>query len=531
MPRGQAFLRILLKATPVGSICPYSCECLRGRICSKESEIQHGPVDSLRMRPFFTLLWLIFFAVEMSAQRPRPLVITHISIVDISTGETQPDMTVLISDGRIKEIASSTTFRIPERVQVVECQGKFLIPGLWDMHVHMFNQVSGRPPNAWYFPLFVANGVTSIREMWTKPEDMEQVHEWRRLEAEGRLLAPRIAAVGTLVDGPAGAETTQIGGALPGPTANIVRTPEEARDFVRALKAVGDIDFVKTYSSLSREAYFAIADEAKKQGLPFAGHVPFLVDAAEASSAGQRSMEHLNQILESSSVRSQELFHVPGRDWSSKYEKLMLDTFSQQRFGKLVAVLAKNQSWQVPTLVTARVYAFPRDPRIIRNENRSRYIPANEIANWKKLFPERVQEPTDTEKAVRGRLWQKQLEVVRRMKEAGVPFMAGTDLGTANIYPGFSLHDELALLVEAGFTPMQALQTATRNPARFLGQMDSLGTVEKGKIADLVVLDANPLKDIHNTQKIRAVIVNGRYLDRGEVDKLLAQAEADAKKR
>jgi imidazolonepropionase-like amidohydrolase len=481
------------------------------------------------MRQFFALLWLVF-AVETLPQPPKSLVLTHISVVDVSTGKTKPDLTVIISVGRIREIGSSTSARIPQGAQVVEARGKFLIPGLWDMHVHIFNQISRRPPNTWYFPLFVANGITSIREMWTKLENMPQVREWRRLQLDGSLIAPRIAAVGTLVDGPAGAETTQISSALPGPTANIVRTPEEARDFVRTLKAAGNIDFVKTYSSLSREAYFAIADKAKKQGLPFAGHVPFLVDAAEASSAGQRSMEHLNQILESSSSRSQELFQVPGRDWSSKHEMLMLDSSTEERFRDLVAVLAKNQSWQVPTLVIARVYAFPRDLRITRNENHLRYIPANEIANWKKLFPEMDQQPTDIEEAVRGRLWQKQLEVVRRMNEAGVPFMAGTDLGTDYIYPGFSLHDELALLVEAGFTPLQALQTATRNPAEFLGLLDSLGTVEKGKIADLVLLNANPLEDIRNTQKIEAVVVNGRFLDRKELDQLLAKAEGETKK-
>lgn len=483
----------------------------------------------MRFRAFLILAWSSFVPVGF-AQSAKQLVITHVAVIDGTESPPKSDMTLVVTGNRITTLAKTGTVKIPKEAQVVEGQGKFLIPGLWDMHVHIFNQISRRPPNTWYFPLFVANGVTSIREMWTKPEDMEQVQEWRKLQAEGRLLAPRIAAVGTLVDGPAGGETTQIGLGLPGPTANIVRTPDEGRDFVRALKAAGNIDFVKIYSNLSREVYFAIADEAKKQGIPFAGHVPFLIDAAEASSAGQRSMEHLNQILESSSLSSQELFQVPGRDWSSKYEKLMLDTFSEEKFGKLVALLARNQSWQVPTLVIARVYAFPRDLKIIRNENQLRYVPPNEIANWDKLFPERTQEPTDTEKAVRGKLWQKQLEVVRRMKEAGVPFMAGTDLGTAYIYPGFSLHDELALLVEAGFTPLQALRTATRNPACFLGQMDSLGTVEEGKIADLVVLDANPLADIHNTRKIRAVIANGRFLDRWQLDKLLAQAEADAKK-
>src|SRR5713101_4145129 len=480
----------------------------------------------MRMRIFFALLWLVF-AVETLPQPQKSLVVSHISVVDVSTGETKPDMTVIISDGRIREIGNSTTTPIPEGAQVVEAKGKFLIPGLCDMHVHMFNQVSRRPPNRWYFSLFVANGITSIREMWTKPEDMEQVREWRKLQAEGSLLAPRIGAVGTLVDGPPGAETTQIGGALPGPTANIVRTPDEARDFVRELKAAGDIDFVKTYSSLSREAYFAIADEAKKQAIPFAGHVPFLVDAAEASSAGQRSVEHLNQILESSSSRSHELFQVPGREWSSKYDKLTLDTFDEAKFKKLVTTLAQNHSWQVPTLVRNQVWAF-RGETVIMSDSRLRYIPANEVATWKKQFPDL--RPTDIEKAVRGRLWQKQLEVVRRMKDAGVPLMAGTDLGADYIYPGFSLHDELTLFVEAGFTPLEALKAATRNPAEFLGLLDSMGTVEKGKIADLVLLNANPLEDIRNTQKIEAVVVNGRFLDRKELDQLLAKAEGEAKK-
>ncbi len=477
------------------------------------------------MRLFFALLWLVF-AVETLPQPPKSLVVTHISVVDVSTGETKPDMTVIISDGRIREIGSSTTARIPEAAQVVEAGGKFLIPGLWDMHVHIFNQISRRPPNTWYFPLFIANGVTSVREMWTKLENMPQVREWRRLQLDGSLIAPRIAAVGTLVDGPAGVETTNLPALQPGPTANSVSTPEEARQFVREVKAAG-IDFAKTYSSLSREAYFAIADEAKKQAIPFAGHVPFLVGAAEASSAGQRSMEHLNQILESSSSRSHELFQVPGREWSSKYDKLTLDTFDEAKFKKLVTTLAQNHSWQVPTLVRNQVWAF-RGETVIMSDSRLRYIPANEVATWKKQFPDL--RPTDIEKAVRGRLWQKQLEVVRRMKDAGVPLMAGTDLGADYIYPGFSLHDELTLFVEAGFTPLEALKAATRNPAEFLGLLDSMGTVEKGKIADLVLLNANPLEDIRNTQKIEAVVVNGRFLDRKELDQLLAKAEGEAKK-
>ncbi|MGH9788644.1 MAG: amidohydrolase family protein [Candidatus Acidiferrales bacterium] len=482
------------------------------------------------MRFLVTLISACFLvASPASAQNTKPIVITHVTVIDATGAPPRRNMTVVITGNRITALGKTRETKIPEGAQVVEAKGKFLIPGLWDMHVHIFNQVSRRPPNVWHFRLFVANGVTSVREMWTKPDDMEQVREWRRLQSTGTLLAPRIAAVGTIVDGPAGAEGRNMALLQLGPTVNFVSTPDEARRFVRELKAAG-IDFVKTYSNLPRETYLALADECKKQGIPFAGHVPTEVDAAEASSVGQRSMEHLLQILESSSSRSQELFQVPGRDWSSKYEEVMLDTFDEERFEELGALLARNQTWQVPTLAISRVHIFQWNLRMIRNDDWLRYIPAAEVASWEAPLRGGLAGPTDAEKALGRRLWKRRLEVVRRMDEAGVPLMAGSDVGNLYIFPGFTLHDELALLVEAGLTPLKALQAATRNPAMFLGLSDSMGTVEEGKIADLVLLDANPLKDIRNTQKIRAVVVNGRYLDRAELDKLLAQAEVYARR-
>ncbi|MGH9779646.1 MAG: amidohydrolase family protein, partial [Candidatus Acidiferrales bacterium] len=171
-------------------------------------------------------------------------------------------MTVVITGNRITALGKTSETEIPEGAQVVEAKGKFLIPGLWDMHVHIFNQVSRRPPNTWYFPLFIANGVTGVRDLWTKPEDMHQVGEWRHLQSAGKLTAPRIAAVGTIVDGPTGAKARNMALLQLGPTVNFVSTPDEARRFVRELKAAG-IDFVKPYSNLPRETYLALADECK----------------------------------------------------------------------------------------------------------------------------------------------------------------------------------------------------------------------------------------------------------------------------
>jgi imidazolonepropionase-like amidohydrolase len=481
-------------------------------------------------RPIPWLLAAIVVSVALSVLSARaaqrmpfePLAFTHVTVVDTLRAVARPDQTVVVTAGRITAVGMTAAVNVPEHAFIVDATGKFLIPGLWDMHVHLFNQISRRPPNTWYFPLFVLNGVTSIREMWTKPDNMPQVREWRRLQLNGTLLAPRIAAVGCIVDGPAAGETNPAA-ALLGPTADVVSTPAQARQFVRKVKEAG-IDFVKTYSSLSRDAYFAIASEAKKQGIPFAGHVPSAVGAAEASAAGQRSMEHLDQILESSSSRSDELFQVPGSEWSDKYDQVTLDTFDEDKFRSVVAVLAKNQSWQVPTLVRKRVHALRGEP-VLTGDSRLRYVPADEVASWSRYFPAGQRGP----ELVRHRLWQKQLAVVGLMHQAGVPFMTGTDVGGDYIFPGFSLHDELAWLVEAGFTPGQALKTATYNPAKFLGLLDRFGTVEQGKLADLVLLDANPLDNVRNTQNIQAVVLNGRYFDRRVLDKLLADAAAYAK--
>jgi imidazolonepropionase-like amidohydrolase len=458
------------------------------------------------------LLPLLLFAQGNPEVQPRSLVFIHVTVIDATGAPAKADMTVVIKGELITALGKADSVRIPDEAQVVDATGKFLIPGLCDMHVHVFNQVSKRPPNAWYFPLFVANGVTSVREMWTKTQDMNQVVEWRRQFTEGTLTAPRITAVGTVVDGQPSTR----------PNTDTVASPEEARRMVRKIEDAG-VDFVKTYSNLSREAYFAIVDEAKKQNIPFAGHVPFAVGADEASNAGQRSMEHLNQILETCSSKEQELLRVPGKDWSIAYDKLMVDTYDESKCRKLFSLLAENHTWQVPTLVQKRMYYFSGDLRYFTENPRLKYVPVDEQEMWKPYIA-RQKSLSEDEKNLRKRIWQAYLAVVGAMRRAGVDFMTGTDLGNEYIYPGFSVHDELELLVEAGLSPMEALQAATRNPAKFLGVLDRLGTVEKGKLADLVLLGADPLEKIGNTQSIYAVVLNGRFLPKESLQKMLVES-------
>ena len=439
-----------------------------------------------------------------------PIAFAHVAVVGTNAARVLPDMTVVITGGSIASVDKAAADKVPKDAQVIDARGKFLIPGLWDMHVHTFtHSPNPRLSQTWFFPLFIANGVTGVRDMWTTGEDLSQVVQWRKGLADGSLLVPRYGAAGWLVDGP---NPVGVHGGKP----DVVTTGQEARDFVRRVHATG-LDFIKTYDHLSRETYFAIADESKKAGIPFAGHLPFAIKAAESSDAGQRSVEHMFGVDFGCSSKEEELqaFLVQGNTWGPDQSKEMLEAFDQKKCEQLLEKLARNQTWQVPTFGVG----VPR----LASDPRTKYIPIN-------LRPaaqlERPTEPNGPQ--LRMRDYRSKLVVM--MNKAGVPLLAGTDVSNRGLFPGFSLHDQLVIFVQSGLTPGEALKTATYNPAKFLGMLDYLGTVEKGKLADLVLLDANPLEDIHNTQKIRAVVLNGRYLDRAALDKLLTQAEVDAKK-
>jgi len=223
-------------------------------------------------------LIFLFLPLQLFSQKTSVL-FQDVNVVDVQTGKVLSKQNVLVTGNRIEKITSKAIAR--KNATVVNGTGKFLIPGLWDMHVHEFNNVSERPPNEYYHPLFIANGVCSVREMWTKPKNMKYVNDWRTKGATQSDVTPRYVSVGTLVDG------------VPHiwPNSDTVTNAEEARAMVRKVKT-GGVDFFKVYGHLSRESYFAIADECRKLNFPFAGHVPNGISMAEASNAGQKSEEH-----------------------------------------------------------------------------------------------------------------------------------------------------------------------------------------------------------------------------------------------
>jgi predicted amidohydrolase len=477
------------------------------------------------VRKLFAFL-VIALSLTVQAQKKseitaQPLVFTHVTVIDATGAPPQPDMTVVITGNRITALGKIGKVYMPTDAQVVNAEGKYMIPGLWDMHAHIFSYYkgpSGQPAHEERFPLFIANGVTGLRLMWVRTGQAGQAEGWRKQAIEQPGSVPRIVAIGTIVDG---SPPTH-------PNSDVVNTADEARQMVDKIKASG-VDFVKVYWNLSREAYFAIADEAHKQHIPFAGHVPVYVSAFEASDAGQKSIEHLDGLLLACSSKEQELMNIEIKDWNEKNQKQMLETFDEAKCGQLFSQFQKNGTWQVPTLVIHHRGPLALEGSLAVDE-RLKYIPRDEREEWRKFSSQLENRPAE-QISNNPKAWQMNLNLVGAMHRAGVEIMAGADVGNPYIYPGFSLHDELALFVKAGLTPMEALQSATRNPARFLGMQDSLGTIEKGKLADLVLLDANPLQDISNIQRINAVVINGKFLNRESLDKMLADAETFAAKK
>lgn len=450
------------------------------------------------MRNFLLLLLSIFLPSFVVAQtkttaQSQPLVFTHVTVIDATGASPMPDMTLVITGDRITSVARGGQVTIPRGARVVNARGKYLIPGLWDMHVHLSWTTSSA------LPVLVANGVTSVRDLGGR---LSELDEWRTKIAAGLLTGPRILRAGPILNGQKFNTYQMVSG-----------NADETRGVVRALKEVG-VDFLKTHRRMPRDSYFALIDEAKKQGLTLVGHIPMTVSPEEASDAGQATLEHTETLFEGTFAAA-----LKGRKLPEAIRQ-----FRTEDAEKLFARFVKNHTVVDPTLIAYRSYvdavdpSSPPDPRI-------RYVALSLKKEWAKLIKPASAEDLAELKATFAEL----REVVRQMNRSGVTLVAGTDIAGPRV-PGFGLHDELVLFVEAGLTPLQALQAATLTPARVLKKDKDLGSIETGKIADLVLLDGNPLDDIRNTQRIRAVIVNGKLLDRAALDRLLVEAERAAEK-
>lgn len=433
-----------------------------------------------------TLLHLLLAAWCVAAE--PPIALRNVTVVDPARGAVEEGQTVLIRGGRISALGKQV--RLPGGVREIDAAGKFLIPGLWDAHVHLVLGTEAA------FPALLANGVTSVRDMGG---DLARVDEWRRQIRAGELDGPTIYRAGPYVDGPKDA-----------PDRLIVRTAAQARAAVRSLRKQG-VDFIKIHNAVPREAYFALADEARRVRIRFAGHVPLDVTPEEAAAAGQASLEHMATLVENTLAVATRRNESPAA---------ALGRFDDAAAAKLFRSMAANRVAMMPNL-TAEYAITNRGSTELESDPRRQYVPVSLVKYWNEAFSRK---PT----AARQLLLQRFYQLVALMQREGVTILAGTDLGLRDIYPGFSVHDELRLLVKAGLTPAEALRSATMAPAAWMGVREVSGEIRKGAPADLVLLDGNPLRDIGQTARIHAVITRGRYLDRGKLDAMLAAAKKQA---
>jgi imidazolonepropionase-like amidohydrolase len=476
----------------------------------------------------FAFTLFIALAAGVTSAGGEEVAFNHVAVVDVVDGRLMTDRLVRVSGERIVEVVPSAGARISRETRVVDGTGRFLMPGLWDMHAHFFEIDTPGCPEV-TFPLAVAHGVTGARDV---EGYLDLLLGWRAEIEAGRIIGPTIIGTGPLIDG--------VPVVYP-PMAVVARTPEDARRIVRMLAERGS-DFVKAYEMLRRDTFFALVDQAKKRGLPVVAHVPLTVLAGEASDAGVRSFEHLRNIdlacsRDADALLAERIARLEagaGRigfelrneiHWAQRMRAL--ETYDAERCTALIRKLAANGTWQAPTLFNDTREARRPDRR---NEVREtlRWVPDLQRKDWE-AWSNRISALAPEASTARERHADWLVRLVQQMKEEGVGLLAGTDISTPWMVPGAALHEELRLLVEAGLTPLEALRAATWNAARYFERTDELGAVAPGRFADLVLLDADPLVDIRNTRRIRAVVLKGRYLDRAALDSLLSTAESMAR--
>lgn len=444
-------------------------------------------------------------------------VIANVNIIDVKNGDTQYNQYILVSDGLIKSIGDFKVLELSNVNRIIDAKGKYAIPGLWDMHAHMRgDNLPSFITTEWLMPLYIANGVTGVRDMTSSCENIEkgpvcldQMKDWQTEIINYKLLGPRLLALSSY---------------KLNPPWNKKYSRKDVENLVNKF-AEQKVDLIKTYFRLSPKVFGWVSHDAKKHGIAVGGHIPIRMSVSEASRKGLRSLEHARDLLfdgfyDSKKFRKSAISQDP----SIELMHDMVDHYDSSLTAKTFKIMNSNNTWYVPTHVTRKMEAFA-DEIDFRNDARNKFIPNMLLEAWNS-DADRV---IDRDSSKYGRdayrkFYEKGLEVTGEAKKAGVKILVGTDGGDSFVYPGFAVHDEMEELTKAGLTPLESLRAATIDAAKFLKLSDHFGSIEPGKNADILILNANPLNDINHTKDISALIFRGKHLDRVFLDNLLKKS-------
>lgn len=458
-----------------------------------------------RMLPLFLALSL---GCGPSSQEPLPegdvIAFVHANVVPMDEERVLPDQTVLVAKGKIIQVGPTSVVRVPKGAFRVDAKGRYLLPALSDMHVHLlgpsWNDLlspeaklpKDNVPDERFLLPYIANGVTTVQVLSATPENLTVRGRIER----GELLGPRLI-LARMIEAK--------GKAWPPPLSVWVDSAETAREAVRQAKAEG-YDMMKVYSFLSLELYDAIVATAKELGMEVVGHLPASVSLEHALESGQKLIAHSEEVTKQA---------------NGQYDPAKIDHYA--------ARMAEGGVWMAPTLVTTETLLdVLADPDDLYSRPETAYFrhPA-QVGIWSFIVDNLYRKmPTDKPAALRCAYEEGQLPLTKAFHQKGGKILAGSDALLPGILAGFDLHRELQSLVRAGLTPYEALRTATTNPSEYLGESDKTGTIAVGKHSDLLLVDANPLEDISAASEVAGVLVRGRWLGAAELDRKMQEIAA-----
>lgn len=440
------------------------------------------------------------------------------TVIDVQSGRLLKHQEVIVIGNKIVAVQSITKKELHTDAQIINAQGKYIIPGFWDMHVHTLNMQNFK----WQFPLLIANGIIGVRDM---DGNRQRLDSLKNEMQKGTLPSLHLIASGHILDGK---KPFWRGTLSAGDTATAIRLVDSLID--------AKVDFIKVYSLLEPDVFDAIAKRCREKNFPFAGHVPNTVWLTTAAKAGMASMEHLYGFITEACAFPDSAMNMIKintadmeagadakllREKSNASEAFMVNNFSVSRMRNIARVLKQTKTYIVPTEVVNKGY-YLSDNTGFTNDKRLAYMSERTRTYWSDRITKNLKNSTDIDWQNRKKEYELEKRMIKILADEKVQIMAGTDFDNPYAFPGFGLHDEMALFVESGMKPIDALRTATINPVKYLKMTDSLGTIEKGKRADFVLLNGNPLTNISNTKNIYAVMINGKLFTSGELDRLKA---------